>query len=95
MDEVFGSENFVSFITFKKASPLTSKGLAGVADYLIWYAKTKTKCKYRKLFEEKPIGRDTGYTWVELRNGKRRKMTSEEKDNPNLLPKKFTRYIYC
>lgn len=66
MDEVFGSENFVAFITFKKASPLTSKGLAGVADYIIWYAANKDVMKYRKLFEEKPIGRGSGYTWVEL-----------------------------
>lgn len=88
MDEVLGSENFVALITFKKASPLTSKGLAGVADYLIWYGKDKENLKYRKLFEDKPIGRDTGYTWVELENGQRRKMTSEEKDNPSLLPKK-------
>ena len=87
MDEVFGSENFISLITFKKASPLTSKGLAGVADYLIWYARDKENIKYRKLFETKPIGRGTGYTWVELSNGERRKMTAEEKDNPNLLPK--------
>lgn len=86
MDEVFGSENFVSFITFKKASPLTSKGLAGVADYIIWYASNKDVMKYRKLFEEKPIGRGSGYTWVELSDGTRRKMTSEEKDNPQLLP---------
>lgn len=87
MDEVFGSENFVSIITFKKASPLTSKGLACVADFIIWYAKDKENIKYRKLFENKPIGRDTGYTWVELKNGDRRKMTSQEKDNPSLLPK--------
>lgn len=86
MDDVFGSENFVSFITFKKASPLTSKGLAGVADYIIWYASNKEVMKYRKLFEEKPIGRGSGYTWVELSDGTRRKMTSEEKDNPQLLP---------
>ena len=87
MDEVFGSENFIAFITFKKASPLTSKGLAGVSDYIIWYASDKEHVKYRKLFESKPIGRGSGYTWVELPNGDRRKMTSEEKDNPSLIPK--------
>lgn len=87
LDEVFGSENFVAFITFKKASPLTSKGLAGVSDYIIWYAKDKEKMKYRNLYENKPIGRGSGYTWVELQDGIRRKMTSEEKDNTNLIPK--------
>ena len=87
MDEVFGSENFFALITFKKTLPLGSKGLAGISDYIIWYAKDKEKIKYRQLYEYKPIGQGTGYTWVELSDGTRRKMTSEEKNNPMLLPK--------
>lgn len=88
MDEVFGSENFFSLITFKKTLPLGSSGLAGISDYIIWYAKNIENIKYRQLFEEKPIGVGTGYTWVELENGTRRKMTSEERNNPSLLPQK-------
>lgn len=87
MDEVFGSENFFSIITFKKTLPLGSSGLAGISDYIIWYAKDKEKIKYRQLYIDKPIGQGTGYTWVELEDGIRRKMTSEEKNNPSLLPK--------
>ena len=87
MDEIFGSENFFSLITFKKTLPLGSSGLAGISDYIIWYAKDKTKIKYRQLFVDKPIGAGTGYTWAELKDGTRRKMTSEEKNNPSLLPK--------
>ena len=87
MDEVFGSENFVSLITFKKTLPLGSSGLAGISDYIIWYAKEKECIKYRQLYEEKPIGQNTGYTWVEFPSGERRKMTSEEKNNPKNLPK--------
>lgn len=87
MDEVFGSENFFSIITFKKTLPLGSSGLAGISDYIIWYAKDKEKIKYRQLYVDKPIGQGTGYTWVELADGTRRKMTSEEKNNPSLLPK--------
>ena len=87
MDEVFGSENFFALITFKKTLPLGSKGLAGISDYIIWYAKDKENIKYRQLYEDKPIGQGTGYTWVELSDGSRRKMTSEEKNNPMLLPK--------
>lgn len=88
MDEVFGSENFFAFITFKKTLPLGSSGLAGISDYIIWYAKNIDEIKYRQLFEEKPIGAGTGYTWVELEDGTRRKMTSDEKNNPSLLPQK-------
>ena len=39
MDEVFGSENFVSQILFRKTGGLKSRGLASVGDYLLWYAK--------------------------------------------------------
>jgi len=87
MDEVFGSENFFSLITFKKTLPLGSTGLPGISDYIIWYAKDKEKIKYRQLFSSKPIGQGTGYTWVELKDGSRRKMTTEEKNNPLLIPK--------
>ena len=86
MDEVLGNENFVGLITFKKTLPLGSSGLAGISDYLIWYARDKAKIKYRGLFEEKPIGEDTGYTWIEFPNGERRKMTSDERKNPRLIP---------
>ena len=86
MDEVFGSENFFSLITFKKTLPLGSSGLAGISDYLIWYAKDKENIKYRGLFEEKPIGEDTGYTWIEFEDGKRRRMKSDERRDPRLLP---------
>lgn len=86
MDEVFGSENFFSLITFKKSLPLGSSGLASVSDYIIWYAKDKSKVKYRQLYEEKKFGKGTGYTWLELSDGTRRKMTKEERENPDLLP---------
>jgi adenine-specific DNA-methyltransferase len=86
LDEIFGKENFFSIITFKKTLPLGSSGLAGISDYLIWYGKDKSKIKYRELFEEKSIGEGTGYTWIQEENGDRRKMTSEEKNNTNLLP---------
>ena len=86
MDEVFGNENFFSLITFKKTLPLGSSGMAGISDYLIWYAKDKENVKYRELFEEKPIGENTGYTWIEFPDGSRRKMSSDERRNPRLLP---------
>ena len=86
MDEVFGGENFFSLITFKKTLPLGSSGMAGISDYLIWYAKDKENIKYKELFEEKPIGENTGYTWIEFPDGSRRKMSSNERRDPRLLP---------
>src|SRR3990167_1436304 len=48
LDEVFGAENFFSIITFKKTLPLGSSGLAGISDYLLWYARDVKKIKYRE-----------------------------------------------
>ncbi len=79
MDEVFGSENFFSMITFRKASPLGASGLAQITDYILWYAKDIESIKYRQLFESKGLGLGTGYTWLELKDGTRRKMTSQER----------------
>ncbi|MDT9275100.1 MAG: site-specific DNA-methyltransferase [Limnospira sp. PMC 737.11] len=86
MDEVFGGENFFSIIAFKKTLPLGSSGLPGICDFLIWYCKSNQQIKYIELYEDKPIGEGTGYTWVELKDGTRRKMTKEERINPELLP---------
>ena len=85
LDEVFGAENFVSIITFKKTLPLGSSGLAGVCDYIVWYAKKRSQMKFRPLFEEKPLGSGTGYTWLEMPDGTRRKMTSEERERPERI----------
>jgi adenine-specific DNA-methyltransferase len=89
MDEVFGSGNYSGQITFFKTASQTSKGLAGTCDYIVWYAKNVEQLKYRQLYIEKNLDTDDSgvYSWVELENGERRRMTSEEKNNPKLLPK--------
>jgi len=86
MDEVFGAGSFFALVTFKKTLPLGSSGLAGISDYLLWYARNRKQIKYRELYQAKPIGERTGYTWLELAGGNRRKMTTEERRNPRLLP---------
>lgn len=53
MDEVFGRENFVSVIPFRKKNmPLGAKYLDSMNDYLILYAKERNKLKYRILFKK-------------------------------------------
>jgi adenine-specific DNA-methyltransferase len=87
MDEVFGSENFVSLITVKKTAGLGTDLLPSVSDYIIWYAKDKSKLKFRTLYLDKQLEGDAAYSMVEEANGERRRMTAEEKENHLLLPK--------
>ena len=51
MDEVFGSENSLSIIPFAKTSGATSKHLAAVSDFLLWYGKDSSRTRYAELFE--------------------------------------------
>ena len=87
MDEIFGSKNFVSLITFRrKINTLGPKLLGAVSDYIIWYAKDKKRIKFNRLFEKRRL--QLGETWkfVELLDGKRRKLTKDEIKNPDLIP---------
>ncbi len=88
LDEIFGPENCVSFITFFKTSSQTSGSLASVSDYLLWYAKDKKQVKYRQLYLNKTMLTDKSgvYKNVDLPDGTRRPMTKEEIAHPELLP---------
>jgi len=53
MDEVFGSENFVANIIFRKKSlPLGSKFLETMHDHILFYAKDISQLKYRQLYQK-------------------------------------------
>lgn len=89
MDEVFGAKNFVSLITFTKTTSATSERLAGVSDYLLFYAKDLVKLKYRSLYREKEMFGEGGqaYNRVELPDGTRRSLSRAEKEDATKLPK--------
>jgi len=70
LDEVFGSENFCSIITVRKTGGLGSKGLTGVADFVLWYARNKEQVKYRPLYVMKTdSGTATQYGYATLMDG--------------------------
>lgn len=76
MDEAFGKDNFVSLITFRKTTGVQSNYVASVSDYLVLYAKDKSKGKFRNLFRQKTI--DKNYSNVLLRNGEMRRIGEAE-----------------
>jgi adenine-specific DNA-methyltransferase len=77
-DEVFGPDNFVALVTFRKTSAVSSPNarvnvLGAVADYLVWYARDIQRVKYRQLYVEKSQESDNAgvYKWSEAQTGKR------------------------
>jgi len=82
LDEVFGVDNFISMIPFrKKTMPLGAVTLETMNDYLVWYAKSKSSVKYNQLYENYNVEGASRWTMVELPDGARRHMTSAEAEN--------------
>jgi adenine-specific DNA-methyltransferase len=77
MDEVFGPTNFVSIITYRTSVPLTSVGMPGVVDHLLWYAREKSQMKYHDLFVSRETGDKSRYTNIELPTGERRALSRD------------------
>jgi len=93
LDEVFGSENFVALIPFrKKTMPFGTTFIEQMGDFLIWYAKAKyysdgRPCtKYRRIFKESNVEGEFHHCWYEMPNGSRHRMTNKQVDNHALLP---------
>jgi hypothetical protein len=86
LDEVFGRENFVAVITFKKGMALRSVSLPSVVDYLIWYARSRQEMKYYSLYIPKTPLEDEEYRQVDLPSGENRKLFREEILEPRFLP---------
>ncbi len=87
MDEVFGAENFLAVIPFrKKTMPLGATLLENMSDYLLWYSREKERVKYRQLYVEKSCEGDRNYRWYEGEDGQRHEMTDLQVNNHGLLP---------
>ena len=71
LDEVFGSENFISIIQFRKTAYQATDYLANTCDFLLWYSKSKISAKVRQLYFIRPDEMvSSGFTWAELSNRK-------------------------
>ena len=88
MDEVFGNENFVSQITYKVTSGFERKlGPRRIQAHIIWYAKQKELCKFRRIFKPKNID-DLNldlYKYVE-QDCSIRTLTQDERSDPKQIP---------
>jgi adenine-specific DNA-methyltransferase len=89
LSEVFGEENFVWQIAAAKTSSLAASGaLPSSHDYVLHYVKQKDLLKFRELFVPKTeeTSSTSEYFSVQLPDGVRRRMTPEERDNPDFVP---------
>ena len=78
MDEAFGPGNFVALLNFRSMMPLESGEIESVFDYVCWYAKDKSKLKYRNLFVPKTVGEGSEFVFADSSGSGFRRLTSDE-----------------
>ena len=89
-DEVFGPDNFIAQISFrKKTMPLGAKHLEQMGDFIIFYAKNSELLKYRHLYKTMDTQGDGHWNVAEFSDGTRRKLSSEEVNNHALVGRAF------
>jgi adenine-specific DNA-methyltransferase len=87
LEEVFGSQNFCSLITFrKKTMPLGSDYFEGVCDYVLWFAKDKSCVKTRPLMKEKSVEGNNLWSNAQCSDLTDIRLTSAQLNNHKLLP---------
>ena len=79
LDEIFGIQNFCNIISFQKTGSIASKGLGVTVDFLVWYAKEKSKLKYHQLYTPRREGHPSldRYDYVESKEGKSIRLSVE------------------
>ena len=97
LDEIFGTENRMATISYMTTGDSSASTLPEVADYLLLYAKSRKRTKYRQLYESlarvEIIDFFSSYAMVELPDGECRKLTPEERFDPDkYLPKEARVY---
>ena len=86
MDEVFGSANFISQITFAKTTSASGQRLATVSDYLLWYGKDQERTKTHSLYLQRAGEGWVNYNYIRLPDGTHRRMSAEESANWTTVP---------
>jgi len=88
LDEIFQPENFVGQIVFKKTGAMSGNFISGIFDTLLWYAKDKTKTKYRKILVPRTKESvDSGFPYIELEDKSWRRLSKDEMNDTLSIPK--------
>ncbi len=88
MDEVFGSQNFVSQLSTKTSGGSTADFVPGVLDYILWFSRNREKAKFRQLFLLREFG-DEGaekYNRIATVQCEKRPLSADEREGKVPLP---------
>ena len=78
LDEIFGAENFISQIIFRKTTGKGSEYLDNTYDVALWYARKRESAKYRTIYFRRKPSDDFNYSYSFDQAGLLRPLTKEE-----------------
>ena len=85
LEEIFQSENFVSQIQYRALTPLGSRGLSNVYDYVLWFAKSKEVLKYRNIQLPRPMEDEPEFCFKDDGSGHYTKLSEIPKDSERIF----------
>lgn len=85
MDEVFGDQNSVVTIYFRKTATQNSDFIADTNDYLLWYVKDISLAKFRALQQQRDGFDWVNYDFVMPEDLRLRKITKSEKQGADKI----------
>lgn len=88
MDEVFGEDNLISQIQFKKTGYSSSDYLSNVFDTILWYGRNRSSIKYRPAYAFRGLAEcdPAFFDTIEISPGVRRQLTRDEKEDLRTIP---------
>ena len=87
MDEVFGENNFITQLLFKKTGSMSGNYVSGITDTILWYGKNAQCTKFRRIIIDRSSDAvDSGFSNLELPNGTCRRLSSSELNGETEFP---------
>nr|NQU88941.1 site-specific DNA-methyltransferase [Bacteroidota bacterium] len=88
LDEIYGIDNFIGQLIFKKTGSMSGNYISGIFDTILWYGKDKNQTKFRKLYQlRSKEAVDSGFPYIELEDGTYRRLSQDEMDGIEQMPK--------
>ena len=81
MDEVYGEENFISLIAFKKTVYQATDYLPNIFDYILWYGKRREQTKIRQAVQQREDR--ASFDLLQTDIGSVRRANVQERQNPD------------
>ncbi len=85
MDEVFGEENFISLVTFKKTVYQATGYLPNIYDHIIWFGKKREQTKVRQICQRREDRSSFDLLQADLESIRRPRPEERQNADLNLL----------